>query len=98
MLCKGWVGAEPYIVQNDQLLCPATIVRTDCVEDSIMVQLRYELLDEKGKEGTADECEVEVVDHEETVQRIRLSVLHQLSSAKYDYVVCRQGSHGFCQC
>lgn len=48
----------------------------------------HKLLNEESQETTADGSEVEVVDHEQTIQLEGWTIAHQLSAPKNDYVVC----------
>ena len=68
------------------------------MEDSVVVDFRNQLLNEEGKKTTTDDGKVEVVDHEGTIQDEWLAVLHQLSAAEYNYVVCSQCCDSFCEC
>ena len=49
---------------------------------------RQKLLDEQRQQDTTDDREREIVDHEEGLELQRLSISHELPSAKDDHVVC----------
>ena len=85
-----WRTQTTYIIQDDQLVRPTTVGAADGVEDAIAHDFWQELLNEEGEKTAADDGEVEVVDHEGTVEHKGLSFLHQLSSAEDDDIVCRE--------
>lgn len=60
---------------------------TDGVEDTIVVELGDELLDEEDQKKTADGGQVEVVNKKERLELERLPVAHQLATTKDDNVV-----------
>jgi hypothetical protein len=57
------------------------------VEHTIACNFGQQLLNEECQQATADDCEVEVVDHEGAIENEGLSLLHQLPAAKDDNVV-----------
>lgn len=90
-----------YVVKNNELVGPATIVGADSVEDAISDNLGQELLDEQDEEKTADQGEVKVVNLEEEAELERLATTHKLSTTEDDDVVANEhggrlleGSHG----
>lgn len=83
-----------HVVQNDQRLSPTTIVVTDGVEDTIVVDLGNELLNEENQKDAADGGQVEVVNEEERLELERLTVAHQLATTENDHVVDDNESGG----
>lgn len=89
---------KTHIVQNDHGLSPATIAVTDGVEDTIVVELRNELLNKENQKDAADHGQVEVVDQEERLELERLTVAHQFATTKDDDVVDDNEDRGRLQC
>lgn len=78
---------QTYIVQDNHGLSPSTIVVADGMEDTIVVKLGNQLLNEEDQEDAADGGQVEVVDEEERLELEGLPVAHQLAATKDDDVV-----------
>lgn len=76
-----------YVVEDNHRLSPATVVVADGVEDTIVVQLRNQLLNEENQKDTANSGKVEVVDEEKRLELEGLTVMHQLATTKDDDVV-----------
>ena len=87
-----------YIVQNDQWLSPATIVVTDSIKDTMVIQGRNKLFKEENKQNSTHSCEYEIVDHEKSVEFESWELLHDLPTTKDDSVVCDHGNGGFFKC
>lgn len=79
-----------YVVQDDQLIGPSTLMGTDGVEDTVVVNLRDELLSKEQQEHARDQGQVEVMDLEWAVQLERWAVAHKLASSEDNSVVCNQ--------
>ena len=77
----------PYIVQNDKVLSPASIVVADGIEDAVTDNGWEQLLDEQSQQDGADSGEDEVVDEEQCLQLEGRAVAHHLAAAKDDAVV-----------
>lgn len=77
-----------YVVQNNQLVRPATVVVADGVEKTVTGDGGDELLSEERQEYAADGSKVKVVDLEQEVELEGLTPAHQLATAKDDNVVC----------
>lgn len=99
MSCNLSVGASrgrgfggTYVVKNNELVGPATLVGADSVEDAVSDELGQKLLDEQKQEKTTDQGQVEVVDLEEEVELEGLATTHELSATKDDDVVANE--HG----
>lgn len=84
---------EAYIVQDDQLIAPASIIAADRMENAVPDDFGQHLLNEEGQQATADDGQVEIVNHEGAIENKGLSFLHQLPAAKDDDVVCSQCSY-----
>jgi hypothetical protein len=80
------------VVQDNELVGPATFVRADGVKDAIPGDFRQELLNKQDQQKTADDGQVKVVDLEEKVELEGLTATHKLSTAKDDNVV--NNKHG----
>lgn len=76
-----------YVVEDNKLVGPATFVGADGVEDTIVVDFWNQLLHEEQQECTRNGGQVEVVDHERTVQLESRAVAHEFSSSQNDDVV-----------
>jgi hypothetical protein len=57
------------------------------MEDTAPGESGEQLLNKEHQQATTDDGEVEIVDHEESVQREGFAVLHQFSSPKDDNIV-----------
>ena len=84
---------ETYIVENDQLVSPATIVAANGVEDTIAHDFWEKLLNEEREKATADDGKVKIMNHEWAIQDERVSLLHELPSTEYYDIVCHQRGH-----
>lgn len=89
---------KTHVVQNDHGLSPTTIVVTDRVEDTIVVELRNELLNKENQKDAANHGQVKVVDQEERLELERLTVAHQFATTKDDDVVNDNEDRGRLQC
>lgn len=67
---------------------------TDGEEETVSVDGGHELLNEQSQQRSADQCQVEVVNHEQRVQFERGTILHELTAAEDDDVVRDQGNGG----
>lgn len=82
---RAW--SQTYVVEDDQLSSPATIMIANCMEDTLSGQSWKELFNEQSQQDTTDDSQVEVMNHKRTIQDKSLTVFHQLSSSKdYDIV------------
>ena len=79
-----------YIVQHDQFLGPTAIVVANGIENTVSNNSGEELLNEEGQKTTADDGQVEIVNHERAIEDECLTMLHQFSSAKDYNIVCDQ--------
>lgn len=52
----------------------------------------HQLLNEESQKSTTDRGQVEVVDHEQSVQLVCRAVTHQLSASKNDNIVDNDGN------
>ena len=84
-----------YIVQNNQGLGPTTIVVTDSIKDTMVVEGRNKLLKEENKQNSAHSSEDKVVDHEKGVEFESWELLHDFPTTEDDSIVCDQGNGGF---
>jgi hypothetical protein len=87
-----------YVVQDDERLSPTAALVTDSVEDTVSHEGGQELLDEQNQENATDECQDEVVDHEQGVQLERRQLLHDFTTTEDDNVVCDKHHGGLLQC
>ena len=85
-------GEVTYIVQHHQLLGPASIVAANGIENTISENSGEELFNEESQETTADDGQVEIVNHEGAIEDECLTMFHQLSPTKDYNVVCDQSS------
>ena len=76
-----------YIVDDNEGLGPSTFVIADSEEDTVFPDCRQQLLDEKSQQSTADNGQVEVVDHEQGVELERGTALHDLSASEDNDIV-----------
>lgn len=81
-----------HVIEHFQLSGPASVVAANRMEDAISRDFGQKLLDEERQQPTTNECQVEVVDDEGTLENERLATFHQFSSAK-DYDVVRDQSN-----
>jgi hypothetical protein len=80
-------GQVIHIVEHNQSIGPTSIVATNGMENAVSRQFGEKLFDEEGQETTADEGQIEIVNHERAVEDEGLAVFHQFPSAKdYDIV------------
>lgn len=94
-------SAQTHIVQNDQLIGPATLMVANGVENAIAHDFGDQLLQEQHQQNSANGRQVEVVDLEQAIELQRGIVLHDLATSEYENVVgdehdgagleCRQG-------
>lgn len=75
------------VVENDQGLGPAACSVADGIEDTFTDNGGEKLLNEECQKDTADDCQVKVVDQEESPQLERFPLAHQLSPAEDDGIV-----------
>lgn len=87
--------AMTYIVQNNQGLSPSTIVVTDSIEDTMVVEGRNKLFHEENEQNSTHSCEDKVVDHEKGVEFEGWELLHNFPTTKDDSIVRNQGNGGF---
>lgn len=76
-----------HIVQDNQGLSPATLSITDGMEEAAANNSREKLLNEESQEDTADGGQVEVVDEEQSLELVGLTVAHELATTEDDGVV-----------
>ena len=76
-----------YIVDDNEGLGPSTFVVADSEEDTVPPDCRQQLFDEKSQQSTADNGQVEVVDHEQGVELERGTALHDLSASEDNNIV-----------
>lgn len=76
-----------YIVDNNEGLGPSTFVVADSEEDTVSPDCRQQLLDEKGQQSTADNGQVEIVNHEQCVELERRTALHDLPASEDNNIV-----------
>lgn len=81
------ISDNTYVVEDDKLVGPSTLVRADGVENAIVVDLRDELLQEEKQQSSGDGGKVKVVDHEWAVQLEGWAVAHELAASKDNNVV-----------
>ena len=80
-------GYKAYVVKRDQLISPAAIIVTNCKENAVPRDGRYQLLQKKEQEYPAYCGQVEVMDLEQAIELHRLPALHELPSAEDDQIV-----------
>lgn len=80
-------GEVVEIVQNNQLVGPATLVVTDCEENAVPGNRWDQLLGEKHQQNEADGRQEEIVDLEQEVELEGWSVAHKLTPPEYYNVV-----------
>lgn len=78
---------DTHIVQDNQGLSPATLSITDGMEDAAANNSGEKLLNEESQEDSADGSQVEVVDEEESLELVGLTVAHELATTEDDGVV-----------
>lgn len=88
-------AVSTYVVQNNKRPRPSTVVITDSIEDTMSPDSREKLLNEESQESAADQGEVKIVDHEESVELEGRSVLHELTATKDDDIVGNERHGGF---
>lgn len=76
-----------YIVDDNEGLGPSTFVVADSEEDTVSPDCRQQLLDEKGQQSTADNGQVEIVNHEQCVELERRTALHDLPASEDNNIV-----------
>ena len=76
-----------YIVDDNEGLGPSTFVVADSEEDTVFPDCRQQLLDEKGQQSTADNGQVEIVNHEQCVELERRTALHDLPASEDNNIV-----------
>jgi hypothetical protein len=67
-------------------------VVADGVKNTMMVQSGNELLEEQSQQDSTDGSQIEIVDHEKTIQFLSREILHDLTTTKDNDVVCDQSS------
>lgn len=82
-----------YVVQDDELVCPASVMRADGVENAVSRQRGDQLFSKKRKQAAADDGEVKVVDFKKAIELHWRSPAHQFSTSE-DYNVV--GSENYC--
>ena len=82
-----WVTRTTYVIECDQLFCPASVVTAYSVENTTSDQGGQQLFDEKNQQSSADSGEEEVMEHEEAVQCEGFAVFHQFSSSEDNDIV-----------
>lgn len=87
-----------HIVQDNQRSSPATSVIADGIEDAVAHQGREQLLNEESQQDTTYGCQVEVVDHEESVELESRAIAHDLTATEDNDVVGDQHGDGLLQC
>jgi hypothetical protein len=87
--CPRFVAilVSTHVVKKDELVGPAAVEITDSVEDAVPDQGREKLLNEESQKTTTDDCQVQVVDLERTVQAESRTAPHELTTAQNDGVV-----------
>lgn len=80
-------SALTYIVQDNEMLRPATVMVADGIKNAFSNDSRKELFNKKRKEERADYCEHEVVYQKQRLQLEGLSVSHQFSTTKNNCIV-----------
>lgn len=74
--------AQTYVVEHDQAIGPTTVVAADCMKDAVAHHGGEKLLNEECQKSTADDGQVEVVNHEGSIKDERFAVLHKFSPAE----------------
>jgi hypothetical protein len=86
-----------YIVENDHLVGPTTVMAADGMENTVPRQFWNQLFKEQHQQYPADGCEIEVVNLEESVELVRRAVLHELAATEDDDVVRHKHNRALCQ-
>jgi hypothetical protein len=76
------LGEVVEVVEDNQLVGPATLVVANGEEKALPGNYRNQLFREQGEEGAADGGEVKVVHLEQKVELERLPIAHKLAPAK----------------
>jgi hypothetical protein len=84
------LGEVVEVVENDQLVGPATLMAADCEEQTLSRYRGDQLLGEQRQEYAADGGEVEIVHLEQEVELEWLTLAHQLPPAEDYNVVCEK--------
>lgn len=80
-------GYTTYIVDDNEGLGPSTFVVADSEEDTVSPDSRQQLFDEKSQQSTADNGQVEIVNHEGCVELECGTALHDLSASEDNNIV-----------
>ena len=80
-------GYTTYIVDDNEGLGPSTFVVADSEEDTVSPDCRQQLFDEKSQQSTADNGQVEIVNHEQGVELERGTALHDLPAPEDNNIV-----------
>ena len=91
-------GVSTYVVENDKLVRPSTLVVADSEEKPLPCNDGNQLLSEQSEETSADGCEVEVVHLEQEVEFERFPVAHKLPTAEDYNVVCDKRNYADFEC
>jgi len=86
-------GQVIHIVQHDQRPSPASIVAADGMKDAISNNLGKQLFNKECQQTSADNGQVEIVNHKRAIEDERFAVLHQFPSTEYYDIVCGQSNH-----
>lgn len=81
---------QTHIIENDELLRPATSMVADGVEEAVPRKCGNELLGEQGQKDAADGGQVEVVQLEEEAELEGRAIAHELATSEDYNVVCEE--------
>lgn len=98
VLLAETANVNTYVVKDNQLVRPATLVVANGEEKSLPRNRGDQLLGEEKQQGPADGGEVKVVHLEEKVELERLTVAHELPTAEDDSVVDHQRDNADLEC
>lgn len=88
------IGGIPYIVNDNEGLSPSTIVVTNSVEDTVSPDRGQQLFNEQRQQSSADQGQVEVVDHEQCVELERRTALHDFATSEDNDIVGNEHDTG----
>lgn len=86
------LGQVVEVVEDDQLVGPATLVRANSEEEAVPCDHGDEHLSEESQKHRTNSREVKVVNFEEEVQRKGLAPAHQLAPPEDYNVVCEESN------
>lgn len=93
-LVGAGAGAGAYVVKDDQLRRPPTVVIANGVKHAMPDNGGDELFEKQQQQHPTDDSEVEIMHFEQAIQLQRATLFHDLAAAEDDQVVGDQGCGG----